>query len=1477
MPSTAAQLITRLEGIVRINVSVRDAHTESIAVVVDAEPSTSVGHFAAELARVLAPAGRAEAVPPLYLGREPLDHEQTLYAAGVRDGVDLGLGVPLPAEETAEGAVELRIVSGPGAGSIYQLPPGHYDIGSGPACRVRLSDGTPAQAARIVVRVDSTVRLTSVDSAVDGARLDGEVLSEAADWPEGSQLDVGGNLLELSSTKPARAPLTRAPDGLGLEFNRPPRFVPASSDLRFRLPTEPAKPEKRAIPLLPILLVPVAGAVVAILVTGRWSFIFLALISPLGALLTQFGGRKQNQVSYQERLKEHQVSMARVRADITSAVLMEQHNRRLSFPDPASLLRMASQPSERLWERRWGDADFLDVRVGTADVASSIVVEDPALDEHRRKTTPELIEVPVPVSIRNSGVVGVAGAHAATLASWMVAQAAVLHNPADLRVCVLTSAEGERAWSWTRWLPHAQAQSEDACLFIGTTAESVARRVGELGQVVANRLALGGKAPRGGVAGMPDILVVIENARKVRSLPGVVALLREGPAVGVYTICLEREERLLPEECGAVVVPGAGGLDVRVSGAALMTGVRPDSPRADWYEQVSRSLAPLRGVGDSEDAALPKAVRLLDILGVEPPTAEVITAGWAVSGRSTRAVLGIGYDGDFAVDLVRDGPHALIAGTTGSGKSELLQTLVAALAVANRPDEMTFVLVDYKGGSAFAECADLPHTVGLVTDLDTHLVERALISLGAELRRREHLLAVAGAKDLVDYQDKRNRGAALGPLPRLLLVIDEFASMVRELPNFVAGLVNIAQRGRSLGIHLVLATQRPSGAVTGDIRANTNLRIALRTTDTNESRDIIDAPDAGEISSSAPGRAYARLGPNALLPFQSGRVGGRRPAENAVAADVTPVSVMEVGWRELGSPIPRGIERGAGQSQGAVTDLAVLTEAVARAAESAGIGRQPSPWLPALPELVQMSELPTAGRPAPEGALPGPVGYGLVDLPAEQSREDLAFDLDRSGHLHIIGSQRTGRSQTLRTLAAALSMAHSVEDFHLYALDCGNGALNAMTSLPHCGAVVDRNQVERLGRLLDRLCAELATRQALLGGRGVADLAELRGLLPAGERPPHIMLMVDRFEVFEREFATFDNGSYMERMLRLMRDGAGVGIHLVLAGDRVLGSGRFAGTTEDKIVLRMNDRTDYSAVGLNARDVPEELPPGRGLRAQDMSEVQIAVLGPDVSGGGQALVLTVLGETLTARESGVPAHRRPMRLDVLPDRISYADARALRDPSEAAAMRPMVGVSGDTLTLVGPDLTEVPTFVVAGPPRSGRSTVLAAIARSLLEAGTGLLVLAPRRSPLRNLAGTPGVCAVITDPDVGQSDFREALRKIPEDTGVVLVDDAELMMQSEIGPDLVALARGAAGNGWGLVVGGNAEAMSLGLAGWIGQVKRNRAGLLLSPQSITEGELLGVRLSRGVIGQAPQLGRGYLHLGDGTLRTVQVPETRIEA
>ncbi|MCD5314733.1 FtsK/SpoIIIE domain-containing protein [Kineosporia babensis] len=1433
----------------------------SVTVVIDTEPSARVGALAGELASAVGVTGwdGGGGAPPLFAGAQMLPPEETLRQVGVRDGAELGLGVPAPAAAEPEGRTEVRVVSGPSAGTVFRLPPGDYELGSDPSCRVRLS-GVPL-AAQIRVHLDGSVELL----AAPEAWLDSKAVEGVTRWREGSLLAVGDSLLEVSSAYPVPAPLTPAQDGLGLEFNRPPRFLPPEAGKKFRLPQPPVKPDKRPIPLLPILLLPAGSAVVTILVTGRWIFIFIALLSPLAAIASTFSGRKQAMVKYQEQLAEYEAKSARLSEDVEAAVLDEQRSLRLALPDPASLLRMAAQPSERLWERRWDDRDFLTLRVGTADLPSATSVEDPTLDEHRRTTVPWLDQVPVQVNVRQAGVVGIAGPEANSLAAWLAAQAVSLQGPTDLRLVVLSGPDGERTWSWTRWVPHAQAQAEDAYSLVGSTTDSLARRIGELGQIITARAALGRELNRGGVNGFPDILVVLEQARRARSLPGVISLLREGPAVGVYVICVDREERLLPEESGAVVVTAAGNTcSVRTGPGAALEQVRTDAPERRWYEELGRALAPLRGTGDNDESTLPNAVRLLDLLSLEPPTPGALVAGWSLGGRSTTAILGAGYDGPFSVDLVRDGPHALIAGTTGSGKSELLQSLVATLAVVNRPDEMTFVLVDYKGGSAFAEAADLPHTVGLVTDLDTHLVERALVSLGAELRRRETLLAQAGAKDILDYLDKRARsGDRLPALPRLMLVIDEFASMVRELPDFISGLVNIAQRGRSLGIHLVLATQRPGGAVTPDIRANTNLRIALRTTDGTESRDIIDSPASGEISPANPGRAFARLGPSVLLPFQSARVGGRRPSGlGAVRDDAPPISARVVTWQDQGGPLPARAERSGPAAVEAVTDLAVLVKAVVSAAEEAGIERQPSPWLPPLPTLLQW----TQQTPTDTVAL-APVTFGVVDLPAEQSRADLTFDLDRAGHLHVIGSPRSGRSQTLRTLAAALASAHRADDVHLYGIDCGNGALNALTELPHTGAVVDRKQVERLGRLLDRLNAELTSRQGILGARGSADLTELRAGQEPGQRLPHIVLMVDRFEVFDREFLSYDNGSYLERMLRLLRDGAGVGIHLVLAGDKVLGGSRYSGTTEDKLVLRLNDRQDYSSVGIPTRSAPEDPEPGRAIRTADASEVQIAVLGPDLAGTAQAEVLRSLGATLREREAGVT--QRALRLDVLPDRISYSEAIRLHHRS--GPMRPLLAVGGDTLTGLGPDLAEVPSFVIAGPPRTGRSSALLTGAESLLAAGTGLVVLAPRRSPLRALEGRPHVAAVISDPDVAVGAFRKVLSNIPEPNAVIVIDDAELLMQSEIDQDLAAFARGAQGSSWGVLAAGNAESLSLSLAGWMGQVKRNRTGMLLSPQGLSDGEVIGVKLSRGLVGQAPQPGRGLLHLGDGALLSVQVP------
>jgi S-DNA-T family DNA segregation ATPase FtsK/SpoIIIE len=1128
---------------------------------------------------------------------------------------------------------------------------------------------------------------------------------------------------------------------------------------------------------------------------------------------------------------------------------------------------IASGPRQRLWERRHSDPDFGLTRLGTGTVPSEVVLTDPDAEEHRRREPLPMHDVPITVPLRTFGVLGLAGriGDVRALACWVVAQNAVLHSPTDLGICVLAEPAAAPTWGWVRWLPHARPRNgQDTLALLGTSTQSVAQRVAELGAILIDRQEELRKAGPTGRLNVPDVLVVIDGSRRLRSLPGVPQLLEHGPSVGIHLLCLESEGRFLPEECKAVgILSQDGNLSMRLSGAAGIAGIRPDLVTPAWCERVARAMAALRDVSHDDDATLPDAARLLDVLGLASPTGERIAAGWAAGGTSTRAVVGISLDGPFALDLRRDGPHGLIAGTTGSGKSELLQTIVASLAVANRPDAMTFVLVDYKGGSAFAECARLPHTVGMVTDLDAGLVRRALDSLTAELQRREHALAAAKAKDLEAYLDARRRDPSLAPMPRLVIVIDEFATLVRELPDFVTGLVNIAQRGRSLGIHLLLATQRPSGVVSPEIRANTNLRIALRVTDAAESSDVIETPDAARIPKSAPGRAYVRLGAAALVPFQTARVGGRAPGRRAAVAP--PPFVKSLAPAEFGDAPPHR-PREVAVDETPVTDLAELVDAINEAATQLGLANQPSPWLDPLPAQVTVADLDALVADDRAGGL-RPAPFALVDLPDTQSREADCIDLSTFGHLFVAGSPRSGRSQTLRTIAGSLAARNSAADVHLFGVDCGNGALLPLGGLPHCGAVVRAAETERVERLLGKFSDAARDRMRLLGEHNVTDIGEQRASASRADRLPHLVLLIDRWEGFIASLGDRDGGALTDRVMRLAREGAALGIHLIISGDQGLLGGRMGSLTDRKIVLGLADKGDFGLIGINARTVPDDLPPGRCYRAPGGAQAQIALLDADPSGAAQAEALNRIAAEAKERDGELPEELQPFAVDVLPTHISWDAAWQLRTAGTAPGWA-MIGVGGDRLTAIGVDLLDgTPAFLIGGPPRSGRSTALLSVARSCLARGIRVLVAAPRPSSLTGLAGRDGMVAV------GADVAPEVLRDAIAEGGLlaVLVDDAELLRDSAASAELSDIVRRTYPS-VAVVAAGDPDGLGTGFSGWQVEARRARRGLLLSPQNLGDADLIGVRLPRTSIGNPIEPGRGLLHLGDGQLLTVQVPQ-----
>ena len=676
---------------------------------------------------------------------------------------------------------------------------------------------------------------------------------------------------------------------------------------------------------------------------------------------------------------------------------------------------------------------------------------------------------------------------ALSLARALLCQAAVLHGPADLTVAVLTEPDGREDWDWVKWLPHAR----DAGGAVGRQLAVGATAGGALAAELADR---DEDDPR-------QVLAVLDSPALIegRGAAGR-ALLRAGERVS--GIVIARTSERLPAACTTVVELADEAGEARLLrpqtgqriDPLLVAGMSPEAARECAIALARFEDADLQVAG----GALPDHVGLLSLLGIGEPDPADLRRRWAASAGEISLVtrFALSEDGPLDIDLVSDGPHGLVAGTTGAGKSELLRSLVAALAAAHPPTRVNFVLIDYKGGSAFGECAELPHTVGMVTDLDEQLGERALLSLEAELRYRERVLREHRATDLIEYDRLVAQGGTgpPGPLPRLLVVIDEFATLASELPDFVPSLVGIAQRGRSLGVHLLLATQRPSGAVNENIRANTNLRICLRVQTPQDSTDVIDSPAAAKIPRNQPGRAQVRLGPSELIPVQTALVSGITAGPAAAAVSTEPFVVTGDGDRQNGS----------GADAAAVSDLERLVRAATDAFAQERTLRRP--WLPPLPGEVGLDELLAMGAPRALGGEQGLViPLALADDPEAQAQYPIGWNLG-AGNLLMYGIGGSGTTTALSTLALALAQTSDPARLHLYVMDFGAGELGALAQLPHVGAVIGAAEHERQRRLLRRLRGELGVRRAMdPAARGAA---------------PRIVVLLDGYGGFASSMGT---------------------------------------------------------------------------------------------------------------------------------------------------------------------------------------------------------------------------------------------------------------------------------------------------------------------------------------------------------------------
>ncbi|MBB2986001.1 FtsK/SpoIIIE domain-containing protein [Terracoccus luteus] len=1351
------------------------------------------------------------------------------------DGVEVTLAPagdrrPDHGSAAAAGLVELHVVGGPAAGRRYRLARGEHLVGRGPGCGVDLPDlGVSRAHARVVVGDEGTT-IAELDptnpTLLDGVRLP----------PAGSALVAGTRLTLASTTLELRRPTSRPArvtvGGGRWLVHRPPRFPHVHQPENITLPAEPAAAQRLRMPLLASVAPVVLSALLAWVMRSPAMLLF-ALLSPVMLLGQWWSDRRHGRRSHRRRLAEYRLAVAEAEREFAGAVDEETAARREAQPDLATALAVAEQRDARLWQRRAGDVDDLVLRLGSADQPAHTTLEQaggsarPAPPTHSA-TCPD---VPVVVELTSTPVVGLAGGRARTLslASSLIGQVAVWHSPQRVRAVLLsTSPEAEHDWAWMTRLPHLRgdASSVNVGLTDGTT--SLATRVGELNDLVDRATGPSDALGRDDSATPPTVVVVLDGASRLRTVTGVERLLRLGPAAGLRFVCLDESAERLPAEtvCRVDVHPGPGATaTVTRPGVGPVTLV-PDLPDVGWRESLAAAMASLDDATPSDRVgSLPASVpfdRLAAEAGVDVLSPTGLAASWS-SSRSPRALMGLTGDGPWWLDLATDGPHLLVGGTTGAGKSELLQTLVAGLACASPPTDVSLVLVDYKGGSAFGECAGLPHVLGLVTDLDAALTERALVSLEAELRRRERVLSTSGAKDLDDHRRRRAADPSLPPLARLVLVVDEFKVLADELPDFVAGLVRLAAVGRSLGVHLVLATQRPGGIVSADMRANVSLRVALRVRDRSDSDDVIESPEAAAISDRMPGRAFVRDAGGRLTEVQVAHVGAGVTARSATTSAVaaTPdrmraeVHVRRLSFSELG--LPRPPTRGA-STRGGTTVLAEVVRSAQAAVVRLGLTPPDPPWLPPLPVTLPLSVAEAEGpdtAAVESRSQPGAVNWGLRDEPEHQRQEPMTWHPD-DGHVGIAGGARTGRTTALRSLVCTVAEQYSPAELHVHVLQGRAGGLDDLLGLPHVGAVIAADADPASARRLVAHVSELCRR-------------------PGTEGDPLTVLVVDGWEAVDESLAGADHGESSDLLLRAARDGLGAGIRLFVGGGRAVASGRLASVLQRTVVMAMPDPLDLTLAGVDARRAGEASVPGRGFELPGMHLVQIGHVGATPHTLDQTVATTALAARLTGRHVSVPRSRRAARFRPVPTAVSLRDLAECAHLDDAGSCGVAVGLGPDDVGAVRLD-TSGGRVVVSGPPRSGRSTALATLAAGHRRRGRHVVAVLPRRSGLSRLETQSLTTIAVDDVEALVATHRDH-----RDVGV-LVDDAELLAGTPMEDALVQLSEIVGGTG-GFVAAAVDAGRATGLfRGLVPTLCRDGVGLVLAPTSAADGDLLRVRL-----------------------------------
>jgi ESX secretion system protein EccC len=1100
---------------------------------------------------------------------------------------------------------------------------------------------------------------------------------------------------------------------------RADRVLPAmpGGELVLEPPPEPERvvPAGLVARLLPIVMVLASIGFIALLKFTPTSFLFggMFLMSTLGMLVAgggRTGGARaatvdEDRRDYLRYLSSLRRAVRRIAADQRAAL-------ELVHPLPAAWPAVLA--AGRLWERGSGDPDFGQLRIasGTQRLATRLVAPQTGPVDGIEPVTALALrrfllghtgvpDLPVALSLRATATVwlepateGGGLAEPRALARAMIAQYVLWHSPADALLAVVAPPGLTAEWEWVKWLPHAaHPRRHDA---VGP-ARMITSDADDLR--VWWQAELSGRPPGAGT-GEPHLLVVVDGAAEA---PGPWATV-----AGVTVLRVGAPPGRVP---GPVVVRLRVGAGVLRRGAGDVLVGTADALGRPEAAALARRLARYRPAGAETTGGGPATGGrgLPELLGLGAGPAGIA----ALRGRRSRVPadhlrVPIGTDEQglpIALDLKESalggsGPHGLCVGATGSGKSELLRTLVLGLAAAHSSADLNLVLVDFKGGATFLGLAVLPHVSAVITNLadELTLVDRMADALAGEINRRQEVLRAAGNfTGVAELDAARRAGAPVPRLPALVVVVDEFSELLAQRPEMIDLFVTVGRLGRSLGLHLLLASQRLDEGRLRGLESHLSYRIALRTFSAGESRAVLGVPDAHHLPP-APGSAFLATGTGELVRFRAAHVSG--PAPTAAAPGPRPPTVRA--YRFPAAPVPVVAPPGAPPAppEPAADAPSVLDTVLAAMAGDGPPAHRV--WLPPLAEpppldqvLGQVVDVPGIGLRAPGGSdLRIPIG--LVDRPYQQRRDALPVDLaGGSGHLAVAGGPRSGKSTALASTVLGLALTHTPAELGVHVLDFGGGALGVLAGLPHVGTVADRQEPDLVRRTVAEFSAALTRRERLFRSAGVGSVEEFRARRAGGEFPAEtstdLLLVVDGY-------LTLRGGDYDDvenRLLGLAAQGLSYGLHLAVSATRwselrpalkdLIGS---------RIELRLGEPAESEIDRRLAADVPTR--PGHALAPDGAPAVLAAPRLGAVATDPAALVAAI------AAACPVPGVA-PVRL--LPDLIEHD---RLPDAGPGIA----IGVD-EELAPVAVDFAADSHLICFADAESGKTGLLRMLARAI--------------------------------------------------------------------------------------------------------------------------------------------------------------------